>query len=64
MFASACIKELYILTGMETSAKEPEFLKLLRKLKLTPVRVIKKILWFLSYVCNRKSVAFGCFAVG
>ena len=35
-------KELYILTGMETFAKEPEFLKLLRELKSTPARRYKK----------------------
>ena len=31
-------KELYFLTGMETFAEEPKFGKLLRELKLTPVR--------------------------
>ena len=31
-------KELYILTGIETFAKEPGFLNLLRKLKSTPMR--------------------------
>ena len=35
-------KKLYISTGMETFAKEYEFLKLLRELKLTPVRRYKK----------------------
>ena len=35
-------KELYILTEMETFAKEPEFLKLLRELKSMPVRRYKK----------------------
>ena len=56
------IKELYILTGMETFAKGPEFFKLLRELKSTPVRRYKKNQWFLWYVCNRKFAAFGRFA--
>ena len=66
MVKTCVTKELYILTGMETFAKEPELLKLLRELKSTPVRRYKnkKVHWFLSYVCNRKFAAFGCFAEG
>ena len=41
---STKIKELYILPGMKTFAKEPEFFKLLRELKLMPVRRYKKSL--------------------
>ena len=35
-------EELYILPGMETFAKKPEFLKLLRESKWKPVRRYKK----------------------
>ena len=33
----AVVKELYILTGMETFAKEPELTTILRRQNLTPV---------------------------
>ena len=57
---------------METFAKEPEFLKLLRELKPTPVRRYKKVHWFsrMSVMATGKSLAmanllcFGCFAAG
>ena len=46
-------------TGTETFAKEPNLAKLLRGLKLTPPRcTIKKVPWFLSYVCNGKRGVF------
>ena len=44
--------------------KKPQVGKLLRELKSAPMCVIKKVHWFLSYVCNRKFAAFGCFAAG
>ena len=57
-------KELYILTGMETFAKEPKFEKLLREIKFNARAVLIKKPLVLSYVCNRKCDAFGCFSAG
>ena len=43
---------------METSAKEPELAKLLRRLKSTPVLTMKTVHRFFSYVCNGKFAVF------
>ena len=55
------IKELYILPGMGTFA-EPKFEKLLRELKLSPVRCNYTV--FCRMSCNHKFGAFGYFAPG
>ena len=50
---------------METFAKEPEFLKLLRELKLTPVqRYKKKFTGFSRMSVMANLLCFGCFAAG
>ena len=40
-------------------------LKIIARAKVDARAVlIKKVHWFLTYVCNRKFAAFGCFAAG
>ena len=51
-------KKLWIWTGTETFAKEPEFAQLLRRLKSTPVLNNKKSSLVFSYVCNGKFSVF------
>ena len=47
--SAASGKELYILTGTETFAKEPEFWKLFARAKVGASAVLlKKVHWFLS----------------
>ena len=51
--------------GMETFAKKPEFLKLLRELKSTPVRHYKKkFTGFSRMSVMANLLCFGCFAAG
>ena len=50
--------------GMETFAKKPRFLKLLRELNPTPVSYNKKSPLFLLHVCDDKFAAFWVLCCG
>ena len=66
MYLTFCFaKELYILTGMETFAKEPELTTMLRRQNLTPVSRNKiKFAGFCRMSVTSSLLRFGCFAEG